>query len=97
MAYVHIKQDKLEARAAKCVFIGYPEGVKGYKLWKLESRCGSRVVINMDVAFDEIRMGMKCKDLETLEPGTRVDETKFEVQLPNEEKKYVEDRTSTSD
>lgn len=27
-AYAHIKQDKLEARALRCVFIGYPTGVK---------------------------------------------------------------------
>jgi len=56
----------------KIVFIGYPEGMKGYKLWKLESDGGSRVMINRDVTFDETRMGMKCKDLETLEPKTRV-------------------------
>jgi len=32
LAYAHIKQDKLERRTLKCVFIGYLEGVKGYKL-----------------------------------------------------------------
>lgn len=33
LAYAHLKQDKLEARAFKCVFIGYLVGVKGFKLW----------------------------------------------------------------
>ena len=32
LAYAHIKQDKLEPIALKCVFIGYLEDVKGYKL-----------------------------------------------------------------
>ena len=36
VAYARIRQDKLEPRALKCMFIGYPEAVKGYKLWCLE-------------------------------------------------------------
>jgi len=36
LTFSHVKQGKLNARVVKCVFIGYPEGVKGYKLWKLE-------------------------------------------------------------
>lgn len=31
--YVHFKQGKLDVRALKGVFIGYPEGVKSYKVW----------------------------------------------------------------
>lgn len=30
LAYAYIKQDKLDARALKCVFVRYPPGVKGY-------------------------------------------------------------------
>jgi len=36
LTFTHIKQDKLNARAMTCVFIGYLEGVKGYKLFKME-------------------------------------------------------------
>ena len=37
VTYAHIRQDKLEPRALKCMFIGYPEGIKDYKLWCLEN------------------------------------------------------------
>jgi len=32
IAYTHVKQGKLEPRAKRCLFIGYPTEVKGYKL-----------------------------------------------------------------
>lgn len=35
LAFANIKQDKLDARDMKCVFIGYCGGVKGYKRWKM--------------------------------------------------------------
>ena len=36
VAYAHTNQGKLEARAVKCIFLGYPEGTKGYKLWRMD-------------------------------------------------------------
>jgi len=36
LPFAFVRQDKLKARAMKCIFIGYLHGVKGYKLWKLD-------------------------------------------------------------
>lgn len=36
LVYAHTRQNKLDPRAKRCVFIAYPEGIKGYKLWSLE-------------------------------------------------------------
>ncbi|PNX90442.1 cysteine-rich receptor-like protein kinase 25-like protein [Trifolium pratense] len=94
LAFAHVKQDKLDARAVKCVFIGYLEGVKGYKLWKMEPR-GSKFIISKDVIFDETRIGMKCKDLEK-RPEMGVERIQFEVE-PSIDERGKEDDTQVPD
>jgi hypothetical protein len=40
-AYVHVPKEnrsKMDKKAEKCIFIGYKDGVKGYKLWKPETK-----------------------------------------------------------
>jgi hypothetical protein len=50
-SYVHVPKEnrsKLDKKAEKCIFIGYKDGVKGYKLWNPETK---NIVYRRDVIF----------------------------------------------
>lgn len=50
VAYVHTTQDKVSPRAVKGFFMGYPEGVKGYRVWMPdEGKC----IVSRNVVFHE--------------------------------------------
>ena len=51
-AYMHISQGKLAPRALKGIFIGYPEGVKGFKIWCTDIN-PPKCIISRDVIFNE--------------------------------------------
>ncbi|KAI0500209.1 hypothetical protein KFK09_018418 [Dendrobium nobile] len=48
--YYHIQNDKFKPRVKKAIFIGFMRGVKGFKLYNPVEK---KIVINMDVTFDE--------------------------------------------
>ena len=54
VSYSHIRQDKVKPRALKCMFMGYLEGVKAYRLWCLESG-HKRYITNRDVVLMKLK------------------------------------------
>lgn len=50
LVYIHTDDGKLKPRAKRGVFTGYPEGVKGFKVWLLDEQ---KCVISRNVVFRE--------------------------------------------
>lgn len=55
LAFAHVRQDKLESKAIRYTFIGYLEGVKGYKLFSLE-KIGKMCFVSRYAVFNEEKM-----------------------------------------
>jgi hypothetical protein len=64
---------KLDKKAEKCIFIGYKDGLKGYKLWNSETK---KVVYSRDVVFREMKDVIKHKVLPSKEEP---DKKEFEL------------------
>ncbi|KAL2630872.1 hypothetical protein R1flu_015558 [Riccia fluitans] len=55
VAYAHTprkNRTKLDPKAKKCYFLGYQQGVKGYRLW---DPIDCKLIVNRDVSFNEAR------------------------------------------
>ena len=77
-AYVHVpkeKRTKLDSKSEKCIFIGYKDGLKGYKLWNPVTR---KVVYSRDAVFGEVKDVIK-HEVQRKEPE------KIEFELKEEE------------
>jgi hypothetical protein len=68
IVWPHIPDEKrkaLQPKSEKCIFVGYSEDVKGYRL--LQSHC-NEIIIRRDVKFDENLLA--CKPNSTIVPSS---------------------------
>lgn len=84
IAYVHVSQGKLNPRAKKGVFLGYPNGVKGYKVWLLDDL---KCVISRDVTFNEnvfYKTNTTTSDLASSKQAEQIDQFQGKLQQMND-------------
>ena len=85
-AYAHVNQGKLEPRAIKGIFIGYPEGVKGYRIWCIDWK-HSRIIMSRDVVFDEGSMLQQKVETELITSEQKANhKPNLEVELTDDHK-----------
>ena len=83
ISYVHIPDDqrrKLDAKAHKGIFVGYPPGIKGYKVYDLEKK----FIVGRDAQFCEenfnhLDMKIKSKEVSQADLDNMVPNVKKEV------------------
>ena len=46
----------MDSKSEKCIFIGYKDGLKGYKLWNLVTK---KALYSRDVVFREVKYLIK--------------------------------------
>jgi hypothetical protein len=88
-AYVHVPKEnrsKLDKKPKKCIFIGYKDGLKGYKLWNPKTK---KVVYSRDVVFREIKDVVKQEVLPSKE-----EPKKIEFDLKDDEADSTEEHES---
>nr|GEW26876.1 retrovirus-related Pol polyprotein from transposon TNT 1-94 [Tanacetum cinerariifolium] len=89
VAYLHDKQGKLEPRAVKYVLLGYPEDVKGYRLYRLDDE-SPKIVTSRNVVFNE---NVIYKD--TLKDSSAAEEEDTHEPLTYQEAVTCEDKSKS--
>ncbi|KAJ4703438.1 Retrovirus-related Pol polyprotein from transposon TNT 1-94 [Melia azedarach] len=84
--YYHVNEGKLEPRAKKGVFVGYGDGVKGYRIWSPSEK---RVILSRNVVFDENSMfNPTVKSIVVSENGSVEKQVEQQVTLDESEPQY---------
>jgi len=53
--YIHVpkkKRSKLDTKYEKCIFLGYKDIIKGYKIWNPITK---NIVYSLDIVFREVK------------------------------------------
>ena len=80
-AYYHVSEGKLEPRAKKGAFVGYGDGVKGFRIWSPSEK---RVILSRSVVFDENSMLNSSTKLGDVSENAGVD-GKVELRLAQDD------------